>query len=241
MYDKNLNMRLLFCAISILLFHFSTHAQIGISGGIKKMTAPEWEAYFEGDDFLRDGFKIGLDYWFRLKEKRVEFTPELSYSQFSSNIDHFTEGFTQNFKVRLIGLHLNTNIYPLDFGNDCNCPTFDKDGGILDKGLFLQISLGISTLNNEFENPLMSISSNQLIPSLGLGVGLDIGINKFLTLTPLIQYHFYFNATWEDLELLAAEGQVFPADANETSNLKQFFAGLRLSMRFDEINKYGYR
>ncbi len=234
-------MRPLLFTIAMLFCLPQLPAQIGVNGGIKRMSAPEWEAYFPGDDFLNTGFKAGIDYWFRLKNKRVEFTPELSFSQFKSDIVHFTDDTPQRFKLQQTGFHFNANIYPLDFGSDCDCPTFDKDGGILDKGLFLQVSPGLSWMKISYENPQSTTHSTAIVPSIGVGVGLDVGITNFFTITPLLNYHYYFNASWKDLAQYANDGRTPSEQASEESSLRQFFAGLKMSFRFDELNKFGYR
>ncbi|MEL6867411.1 MAG: hypothetical protein AAFP19_23500 [Bacteroidota bacterium] len=226
--------------ITITLLFFlinSLSAQLGANAGIKRMNAPEWEAIFEGESFLDQGFKVGVDYWFRLKNRRIEFTPELSYSRFASTIDHFTEGNAQDFSSTQLGFHFNTNIYILDLGEDCDCPTFDKDGTILDKGLFVQVSPGLSLFQNRYEG-LEEVKSNDTVFSLGIGLGLDIGLTNFVTLTPLISFHRFFNAEWEDLILLATDGREISGDAGETTSPNQFFAGLKLGFRFDQIRGY---
>ena len=111
------------------------YAQIGINGGFRQNGTTDWQYFTNKDDFLNSGYKVGLDYWFRLKKVRVEFTPEVNFSQFK---DEYSTSIDQqfDFKSNIYGFHFNTNIYPLNFKDDCNCPTFQKDGQIIIQGDF---------------------------------------------------------------------------------------------------------
>ena len=70
-------MRQITVFICLLLFTFNLSAQFGVNAGYRTNSADGWENYFRGQDFLNSGFKVGVDYWFRLKNRRVEFTPEV--------------------------------------------------------------------------------------------------------------------------------------------------------------------
>ena len=85
---------------------------------------------------------------------------------------------------------------------------------------------------------------DQFVFSLRGGIGIDIGLSDFLTLTPIVQANYTFDAAWPNLQ----EGpeQFSPDyDPTITSALSdsplQWMAGLRIGLRFDELNKYGYR
>ncbi len=216
----------------------SLNAQFGINAGIRSNGETNWQHFTDQDDFLKTGFKVGLDYWFRLKKVRVEFTPELNFSQFKTDYtspvdDQFS------FKENLFGLHLNTNIYPLNFKDDCNCPTFKKDGQVIEKGFHFILSPGVNyfdlTINDD------SYQTNDIVFSAGLGVGLDIGLSDYMTITPMAMYHRYFDAEWEDLDKALNYFDDLPLNASTTTSFNQLFLGLRFRIRFDEMNKYGYR
>ncbi|MCB9291906.1 MAG: hypothetical protein H6559_02055 [Lewinellaceae bacterium] len=51
-----------------------------------------------------------------------------------------------------LSLFLNANIYFLDLEGDCDCPTFSKSGGFLQKGLFLPHTLRTSWIQSKVEN-----------------------------------------------------------------------------------------
>ncbi|MFT4663107.1 MAG: hypothetical protein ACI9VN_002066 [Patescibacteria group bacterium] len=226
-------------------------AQYGISVGYKVMNASNWENLInnynatnpnEGIAPLRSGTAFGVDRWFRLKDYRVEFTPQLMYSRFVLN---WTDLQSTNFDMTAnsYSLLFNTSFYALDIEGDCNCPTFSKDGNFFSKGFFFQISPEVFYMHNRFKQDDEKARSNEFGLGIGIGAGLDIGLSDFMTLTPLFRYSYYPNVEWKDLNVLLS-GDVTPspesADKNKTDML-QFFFGVRLGFRFDELNKYGYR
>jgi opacity protein-like surface antigen len=232
-------MKKLFFVCFVCLFSNVSFAQFGINAGLRVNGETSWQYFTNKDDFLKTGYKVGIDYWFRLKKVRVEFTPELNFSQFK---DDYTSSIDDKytFKNNVYGLHLNTNIYPLNFKDDCNCPTFKKDGQVIEKGFHIILSPGV----NYFEMSINedSYKTNDVVVSAGLGVGLDIGLTDYLTITPLAMYHHYFNAEWEDLDKALDYVDDIPANASTSTSINQFFFGVRMSIRLDEMkNKYGYR
>ena len=99
-------MKNILLASVLMLFSFGLFGQFGLSSGYVGFDADEWIDGINtttGENFNNiRGFQIGIDYWFRLKNKRVEFFPTLSYSGFyrSSN--------DSQLDARLIGFHFNT-------------------------------------------------------------------------------------------------------------------------------------
>lgn len=214
-----------------LVFLFQTvNAQVGIIAGYKTMQANDWEEVFPGDGFPSTGYSIGIDYWFKLKEKRIEFTPELNFSNFSETGLNSTTDFT----ARFVGFHFNTNIYPLDFDGDCQCPTWGKEGSFVEKGFFIRLSPGLNYFSSEIQAEDFNESGNEIIPSFGLGVGLDIGVAPVVTITPIAMYTRYFGATWTQLGRAFFGGEGTDID----SGLSHLFFGLKLGIRFDEIRNY---
>lgn len=229
---------------SVLIFYTQLlSAQFGINAGYRSNGGNNWEKYLEDQDFIKSGYKVGIDYWFRLKNKRVEFTPELAYSSFKSENTLPNALPDQNevtAKSNIYSLYLNTNIYFLDLENDCNCPTWSKSNDFVKKGLFLQVTPGLNYLDNLVEDPAgLNENATDFVFSLGGGLGVDIGVSNMITVTPMLSYHYYFNANWDGLaEQL---GENFENNtANETTDLQQFFAGIRVGIRLDQRN-YGFR
>ena len=234
--------------LSILLFFAivtSTHAQFGISAKYQSNKASGWEGKYGGDkDISPASIEYGLNYWLRLKNKRVEFLPELTYASSKASFEDI--GFAielSQFNRTSIGIGVNTHIYPLDFEGDCNCPTFSKDGNIVSKGFHWIINTGV--ISHNIENKLFAPSlgareeytfenTNQITFRAGLGIGLDIGITELFTLVPYAMYSRNFGLESPDLSDLPSA----PNPSISTS-LDQFNVGLRLVFRPDYIKSNG--
>ncbi|MFN7116526.1 MAG: hypothetical protein ACK4TA_06970 [Saprospiraceae bacterium] len=224
---------------TLLLFAFLIcnnliHAQFGVTSGYRWNNAPNWKlessAFSGGGDILGDGYSVGVDYWFRLKNYRVEFQPELNFSAFTNNIS-IGEVLWRDIDVQTYSFFFNTNLYLFDFMGDCDCPTFSKQGDAGKKGFFVQISPGVSYFKQEFSTPNADFSDNSVAVSLGAGIGFDIGLTDLVTLTPLLGARYYPNVEWSTLADFGIEN-AFSVRDTETS-LTQLFAGARLGFRFD--------
>ncbi|MEM1221080.1 MAG: hypothetical protein AAGH79_19320, partial [Bacteroidota bacterium] len=120
------------------------------------------------------GGEVAVHYWFRLPKKRVEFQPTLYFGSTSGN------GFDGGMKE--FGFQFKTNIYLFDFGTDCNCPTFGKQGPSLQKGFFVQLSPGYAIYDLEIPTANLENTSGF---TFGGGVGIDFGLSNLLTITPI--------------------------------------------------------
>jgi hypothetical protein len=191
-----------------LLFITPVFGQYGLRLHYDQNRYPEWSTAIRGisdseRSLFRHGYGLGFDYWFRLKEKRLEFFPEISYHGASTT---YSGERVDKVKQSRAGLSFHTQIYALDFNGDCNCPTFSKEGSTIDKGLFFMFSPGVEWSISELVLPSTSINlrpntkSENLMGRIGLGVGIDFGWSDFLTLSPMISYNFYSPITWKELE-----------------------------------------
>ena len=201
-------MKKYFTLLILCFLTITSRAQMGISGAYTWFEANEWELYMDRliDDyqegyFFQNAFQVGLDYRLRLKNVRIEFLPEARYARYEAHpesiYDTGTLGF-QNFSF-----HLNTNIYPLNFFGDCDCPTFAKQEPWLEKGLFLQLSPGVHYLVQSYESDQMLAIYDDVEDwaySLGIGAGFDIGISNWITLTPYGRLTRYWDGKWSDFE-----------------------------------------
>lgn len=226
---------LLFFAIPLGL-----KAQVGLGFGFLNSTASEWEdvlsesSFTNEERFLKSGFRGSIDYWFRLKNHRVEFLPEIGYSMQKQEIATASEA-NSTFGLDIISFTFNVNIYPLDFDGDCNCPTFSKGNDFFKKGFFFQVSPGYSYYQTNFND---DVKETATAFNIGLGLGIDLGISEFLTISPYIRGIYYPKQVWDNLNSQLTQQNILTKD--ETVN-RQFLFGIRLGFRFDEINKYGYR
>ncbi|MCC6460399.1 MAG: autotransporter outer membrane beta-barrel domain-containing protein [Saprospiraceae bacterium] len=237
---KNALLCLSFCCIAQL-----SVAQIGFSGSFTKIAAPDWETLFNGSDRYAFGpdfqfkptYQLGVDYWFRLKDYRIEFFPTLSYAQFKQTqaLANASDLVAQ-FKLSAFGFALNTNIYPFDFEGDCHCPTWSKQNPFFKKGFFFQVSPGVLYSQNsvvEASGEPNAFDYSNVAFHLGIGIGLDIGLSDFLTLTPYARIKRHFGVEWEGLNERLPGNAAADATLNESA-VNQLEAGLRLGIRWTE-------
>ena len=203
----------------------STVAQIGISGTYTTVNTDfEFDKDFPG---FAPSYTYAIDYWFRLKNQRVEFYPQLSLLNSSreeyNNMNMSGETVAQQFE--LYSLKLNTRIYPFDFKGDCNCPTWKKEGPTFNKGFYFMATIGGGSLD---QNSFESGGVNNTVFSYGGGLGLDIGLSKFLTLSPFIVYERTTSTDW-NLHPCEVCDQI-----PDNTILNPFSVGLHLQYRWKE-------
>ncbi len=221
--------------LSLFLFVNKTSAQYGINGSYQTFSASDWEGFINASNLpgaapIESGFAVGIDRWFRLKNARVEFFPELNYARYS--VDWSDNATRLNHQQ--ISLFANTHFYLFDLEGDCDCPTFSKDGNFLKKGFYVELSPGLSYATSNFKGGNGNPSSSSVIPSVGLGVGVDIGVSDLLTITPMVRFRRHFGANWENLaEDLNLDIDSFNSDAQK-SGIETFSFGLRLGVRLRE-------
>jgi len=198
-------------------------AQIGIKGSFNIYSSPLDVIVNNADNNLPtvdNAPEIALNYWFRLPTKRVEFMPTIFFSSTSTSN-------TTN-KLNMYGAEMKVNVYPFDFGGDCDCPTFGKQGPHLEKGLFLQLSGGYARYepSGVFETAIVANGQGAIF---GAGVGVDFGLSNLITLTPMASFRrgpgLY-------------EGIPFTDENDEPlafgkKSLTTYQLGLQLSFRFD--------
>ena len=213
------------------------HAQFGVRIKYNNHSFSEWETALnnfqvrENQKLFNTGLEAGLDYWFRLKKRRVEFMPEVSYSIASTN-------YTQNLgldKVNLSVFNFNfhTQIYALDMEGDCDCPTFSKQGASINKGLFFHFTPGIgyyntnTTLTENFGSTFDEAKG--IVFRGGIGLGLDLGLSDLITITPIISYYFHSNMQWDNM----------PSPNEHLLNTNESPKLLQLTIRFGFRPDYG--
>lgn len=201
------------CFFLGFLSPFTSIAQIGISAGGVFNKAVGWVITDRNNNSTYDlpgnSFFLSLDYEFSSKNYRIAIVPEIGGAFYKNEmVDLGT------FTNKTIRFQLNTHIYFLDFRGDCDCPTFSKKGSPLKKGLFLNMSPGISYFENTIE-PITSNSTDYFIaPNIGAGLGYDIGINENITFTTFTNAYFFSRLTWPGLIHLLA----IPSTGNKTAN-----------------------
>ena len=177
--------------ILLLFIPFTSNAQIGIAAGGTLNRAKGWIITDLNNNMKYDlpgnSLFFNLNYEFSIQNYRIAFVPEIGGALFENDIIDLG-----TFINKTIRFQLNTHIYFLDFKGDCDCPTFSKKGNPLKKGLFLNISPGISYFANTVETLSSNITDNLIKPNIGAGLGYDIGVNKNITLTTFANAYFFF-------------------------------------------------
>ena len=208
---------------------FDRHHQINESlsnsfGGNQNIFSPSVEA--------------GIDYWFTLGKKRIEFLPEVAYAYGNTTVTDQIDATLNRFVI-----NFHTQIYALDLNEDCNCPTFAKQGPSINKGFFLHFTPGVSYSIMEFtvtdpNDPIPAVTntdSDVLTFHAGLGLGMDIGLSELVTITPMASYYFHSKGDY-----------IIPAINNSAAEVSGPFTQLqfqvRTGFRFDyKRSKYGRR
>ena len=217
----------------------SANAQFGVSARIQNNTNKTWTNNYQmvadtSQSIFSNSIEYGLNYWFRLKNYRVEFLPEITYAK-SENKELYSSLLVNSHTRTSYGFNVNVQIYPLDFFGDCDCPTFSKDGNFMSKGFYWLLSPGLSmhTIKTEMD-PLSSyIPEDTKITSLrfGVGAGVDMGFTDLFTLSPFIMYSMNFGNNWENQPNTYAIED--PGSLDTKANIKQWHFGLRLIFRPD--------
>ena len=153
--------------------------------------------------------------------------PEIAYGKYEQTTNDF------NREHDFASFHFNTNIYLFDLAEDCDCPVWSKEGNFIQKGFFIQLSPGVTRMTNSLGSDLQNSDEKEIYPELGVGAGIDFGVSDFFTITPMVKFFFSPNAKWDNIGLPGGIGAI-----NLEGTNRQFFAGIRLGFRFDEISRY---
>ncbi len=185
-------------------------------------------------DLLPNGYRLGADFWVKpLKNFRLELYPELSIAYSKDNFNRDVR--MEEFHLASAGINLNMNLYLLNFYSDCDCPTFSKQESFFEKGFFIQISPGYHYFRGVYEvsdgRELRKNIMNELVPKLGLGAGIDIGLSDLITITPIVQYSRFFNAHWDQLSNTITGDPLLDTTPDE-SHINQFSYGLHIGIRW---------
>lgn len=199
----------------------SLSAQFGVQTNVNFNNV---RAEFPGAEELspynfKTGYEVALHYWFRLPKRRIEFQPTVFYAL--ANTEEVS-GFSE------YGVQLKSNIYLFDLAEECDCPTFGKQGPQLQKGFFLQLAPGYSRYAMS-----LSTATDESFGGFNLGValGLDFGISNFLTLTPIAGMRYGFSNIGPELEVTDVNGQPLGIYDPKLSTLQ---VGLQATFRLDK-------
>jgi len=225
-------------ALLVMVFT-SVSAQFGISARIQNNNNKTWNETYQmaadtSQDLMKRSYEFGINYWFRLKNHRVEFLPEISMAV-SGKDQLYSSLNALSHQRRSYNFNFNVQIYPLDFFGDCNCPTFSKDGNVMSKGFYWLFSPGLTyhQLTTEWSESGSLNEAQESTTSfrVGIGAGLDFGVTDIFTLSPFVMYSMNFSNAWP--EQYEYYGLTKPADSNNASGINQWHIGARLVFRPD--------
>lgn len=220
--------------VILILFWLSNTAiaQIGIKTGYLSQQSSGFELVQDqtgvvAEPVIDPALSYSIDYWFRLNKFRIEFIPELNFSRFQvSLLDQ------PRLRTSQYSFFFNILLYPFDWNNDCDCPTFTKEGNFLSKGFYIYLSPGVSLLSEEALLPEIEGDSG-IYGSFAAGAGIDFGIRNRLTLSPEIGLRYFSGYPRENLGTIADIKKGYTQDANNAS-LLQLVPALRIRFRFDQ-------
>ena len=173
--------------------------------------------------------QASIVYGFRLPEKRLEFHPGIGY-RFTWNNPSY-DGY-----INAVDIDLNTSIYPFDFGGDCDCPTFSKEGGVVKKGFFLEFAPGgsfqaLNRLRSDLDDPSkLPIRSKNFVWKIGGAAGLDIGFSEQMTVTPIVSMTWLSASKWDGLRADGTDGNL--------EDLMYLGTGIRISYNSDSKRRH---
>ncbi len=206
----------------------------------------DWQNYVSDDVIYQSSVQLGLGYWLRLKNYRVEFHPGVYYTnsqtEISSNqvvnVDDIQS--LNNVALTGFGVEVPIHIYLMDIEGDCNCPTFSKDGDFFSKGFYVFLNPGYAFMTHELtgmntDNSSFEQSKTDNVLTASAGVGIDIGLGDLFTISPHVGYYTSPNNTMESLAL--AVGSAAGDNLNTTRNVRGFFGGIRLAFRPDYVKQ----
>ena len=254
----------LLCLALLLIAEAGSQVQFGLRIGSQYMQAEEWKNVLArnyelpGIQPFQPGYNLGLDLRFPLRKRSIELSPELSFSGYVARIPLNDEDFvgppvTDIYKIKFYTFQLHGDFYLLDFRRSESGTTYSRPGHWFKKGLFIRGSLGFnwiiqSNLNDLFggtDNFFFDPNSKVLVnPNWGIGIGLDYGVNDFLTITPLVQGTFFGQVRWKgfavptdpNFQTQSSFWPWYPSDPRVyKSVVSHYFLGIRLGLRFDQI------
>ncbi len=227
MYKNYYFMNLVKYLILILFFLIPFHlfSQVGIELSGNKNVYKSWNDViynYSGKEsqIFKYSYGGGINYWFRLKNYRLEFTPGIYYmfSKFK-----FPESSCKfEYYSHVAGIEFDMNVYMFDFvGRNYkkDCPTFSHDGEWFKKSFFIQVSPGMFGAFRTVKKSVDNIDDFNIAGKFDFGLGLDFKITNHLLVAPVIKYGFYIGEKWNGFSAFHAERSYNDITAGNYINL----------------------
>jgi len=232
--------RLFFILLSLIVFFSTSEAQFGLRVKYQRSQFSDLEQKIatnlnENGRLWNIGFEAGLDYWFRLDKQRIEFMPEVSIGR---SVSTFSKATLIDATANFYQFQFHTHIYPMDFRDNCNCPTFSRQGAGIEKGFFIHVTPGLMYQQATFNfderaiNKAVEPKFDQTVFKFGAGAGVDIGFSDLFTLTPIVSYYM---ATPLKYEFIQENGDIL-ISSSTIPTILQF--SLRLGFRPDYTGRF---
>jgi hypothetical protein len=227
-------MRKFILIIATAVFCTSLNAQYGLSLKYQAVNSTYWEELFTDADgeYATQLLGASVFYWFRLKEKRVEFLPEFGYHR---SIGKSSKSLSSN--QQRVSFLFNIDVYLFDIINDCDCPTFSKQGTAFQRSFFIELSPGVDfqiLSLDDVSGQNRTYDASELTFRIGIGAGFDFGISDFLTVTPLISINYGSRPKWQGLVEVLDTSTPVPDNKSEWI----VSAGIRATFRPDYKRRY---
>ena len=226
--------------IFLLVFTFQLHAQFGLRVSAAQNDYKNWNTIISSastpanTDIFNTSYELGVDYWFRFKNVRIEFFPEIGIGlSKSKNPASADDMFPQSYNLRKVYGGINAHFYLFDLKNDCKCPTFSKQNDFLKKGLFVLLGSKAHFQNKETIFNSDKISHNDLAIEITGGVGLDIGLSDLITISPFVALSYFPSSEWQNINANHGIINILPPD--ETTRNLAYKIGIRIGFRPDYL------
>lgn len=221
--------------VATLLTGFTSignYAQVGIKSQYSMNNFSDWNNWARNntqiDEFFSSMVEFGLDYGISFSQVRLKLHPYLSYGQGTTQIRNSTE----YLNLRQYGLGLDFRYYPMDDSDNCNCPTFSKQGDFLQKSFFVLLTLGVRKY--KLDTALESVPEDSGIAyQIAVGAGLDFGFSDFFTLTPFTQLAYGGGYNYSTLQ------SAYDVPNDFKSSVVQTVLGVRMGFRFEYLGNKG--
>ncbi|MEZ4907907.1 MAG: hypothetical protein R2771_09795 [Saprospiraceae bacterium] len=200
--------KIIFSSLFILYFIIGFNStqlngQIGIEiiGVDSKFN--EWDKLI--DDYANEDYNFfdyevggGINYWFRLKEYRVEFTPGFYYLY--SKFKYDNPSCSYEYHYQSLGTEFDINLYPFDFMRrtyEKDCPSFNNRGQWFSKSFFFQFSPGLYVSKMDLSGK--DIIDYDMAGKFDFGIGVDMKLSNHILLAPILKYGFLLGQEWKGL------------------------------------------
>ena len=178
----------------------------------------------------RNAGLISVTSYFRLKNIRLEFIPYIGV--FGALGNYTLNGTETNINSSGIAIGSKILAYPLDFLNDCDCPTFNKSGMWFKKGFFFFIDPQFLTYNYTIDSELVSIEADRFNNlGMSIGLGIDFGLSAGFTLTPYAAYHTQLASISDNQFVLNTSGGSIPLESFGSRRSNPLLVGILLQYR----------